>query len=151
MRHGRVSALFRWSGTALSLSLLVLYVLSSRWIVGHPVYNSAGSVQAYLNHIAAGQLVVRIPLTNGQRDGFGFDTHSIAFSWWFHIQHFPLAKAWLVGVPLWFPLLIVAIPTAIAWERARRYAFGPGRCHRCGYPVIDLTRCPECGDDRLNR
>ena len=48
-------------------------------------------------------------------------------------------------LPLWIPLAIVAIPTAILWYRDRRPP--PGRCQECGY---DLTGnlsgvCPECG------
>ena len=48
-------------------------------------------------------------------------------------------------IPLWIPLILLAIPTYILWRRDRRK---PERCCRqCGY---DLTGnesgvCPECG------
>ena len=53
----------------------------------------------------------------------------------------------LIHVPLWLPLLVVAIPTAILFYRDRR-RIPPGHCEKCGY---DLTgnvsgKCPECGD-----
>ncbi len=49
-----------------------------------------------------------------------------------------------VTLPLWLPLVLVAIPTAFLWWRDRPPK--PGRCP-CGY---DLTgnvsgTCPECG------
>ena len=50
-----------------------------------------------------------------------------------------------VYVPLWLPLLLVAVPTALLWWRDRRIP--PGCCRECAY---DLTGnisgvCPECG------
>jgi len=52
---------------------------------------------------------------------------------------------WVIILPLWLLLAIVAAPTAYLWWHARR--FPPGHCQKCGY---DLTgnvsgRCPECG------
>ena len=53
-----------------------------------------------------------------------------------------------VGVPLWIPFLLVALPTAFLWYLDRRIP--PGHCQRCGY---DLTgnvsgRCSECGVEK---
>jgi len=52
-----------------------------------------------------------------------------------------------VQVPLWMPLLVFAIPSAIAWERfARRRR--RGTCAVCGYDLAGLPKdapCPECG------
>ncbi|HEX2839473.1 MAG TPA: hypothetical protein VHN77_15255 [Phycisphaerales bacterium] len=55
---------------------------------------------------------------------------------------------WLV--PLWFPFLLVAVPTALVWRsdiitarRVKMYA-----CPTCSYPRAGLapsSPCPECG------
>jgi hypothetical protein len=135
MRHRRHAAAFRWGGTVLTVLIAGLYLASVRWIIGHRVYNAAGTAHAYLSNISAGKLVVRIPPTNSQLDGFGFDRHSIGFGWWFEAQHAPLARAWTISIPLWVPLVLLGSPTALSWKRARRRVYGPGRCARCGYAM----------------
>ncbi|MCZ6697942.1 MAG: hypothetical protein O7D94_03305, partial [Planctomycetota bacterium] len=49
-------------------------------------------------------------------------------------------------VPMWLPLLGLAIPTAILWHRDRR-TVKPGHCLHCGYNQTgaDHEKCPECG------
>jgi hypothetical protein len=49
------------------------------------------------------------------------------------------------SLPLWIPLLAVAVPTGIAFQRLARRC--PGRCSTCGYDLTGNTSgvCPECG------
>ena len=49
-------------------------------------------------------------------------------------------------VPMWLPLLLVGVPTALLWWRDRR-RFPPGYCQHCGYNLTGNVsgRCPECG------
>jgi len=48
-------------------------------------------------------------------------------------------------LPLWIPLVVVAIPTVVFWYRGRRPP--PGHCQTCGYNLTGNVsgRCPECG------
>lgn len=52
----------------------------------------------------------------------------------------------LIGVPLWFPALLL---TLALWHFARRALRRPpadGRCLACGYDLrASPERCPECG------
>ena len=58
----------------------------------------------------------------------------------------PIRRVFIVAVPYWLLLLLVAIPTALLFRRKRsRHALG--RCRRCGYDLAgnQSGRCPECG------
>ena len=57
----------------------------------------------------------------------------------------PGGRGFTVLVPLWIPLLLTAISTAILWRRDR---IPPGHCQRCGYNLTGNVsgRCPECGE-----
>ncbi len=52
----------------------------------------------------------------------------------------------VVNIPLWIPLVVLAVLTAVLWSRDRRPP--KGFCQRCGYNLTGLTepRCPECGE-----
>ena len=62
-----------------------------------------------------------------------------AFSWLFRGNFAPLNRE--VAVPLW--AIGVAIGAAGLGREVRRRR-DPGLC-ACGYPVVGLVRCPECG------
>ncbi len=51
-----------------------------------------------------------------------------------------------VKLPIWIPLLGIAIPTAWLWWRDRR--FPSDHCQNCGYNLTGNVsgRCPECGE-----
>ena len=50
-----------------------------------------------------------------------------------------------VTVPMWLPLVVFAIPTAILWRRDRR-TVPLGHCPHCGYNLTgnESGVCPEC-------
>lgn len=51
-----------------------------------------------------------------------------------------------VELPLWIPLVLVAVPTALLWRH--HLSHRPGRCARCSYDLTGNTSgiCPECGN-----
>ncbi len=54
----------------------------------------------------------------------------------------------VVTIPLWVPLALALVPTAVMYLLDRRRQ-APGLCRRCQYDLRGLTspRCPECGTD----
>ncbi len=48
-------------------------------------------------------------------------------------------------LPLWLPLALLAMPTAVLWYRDR--PFPRGQCAKCGYDLTGNVTgvCPECG------
>jgi hypothetical protein len=58
----------------------------------------------------------------------------------------PGALYWRGWLPLWLPLVLVALPTLVLWWLERR-PYPAGRCQQCGYDltVNESGRCPECG------
>lgn len=59
------------------------------------------------------------------------------------------AKQWqstCMILPLWFLVLLIAIPTTWLWHRDRPPL--PGHCVRCGYNLTGNTNgvCSECGE-----
>ena len=69
------------------------------------------------------------------------------FELWFYADH--NASYWHVDIPLWVPVLLMLVPTAIAWRRdgaTRRKLTGV--CEKCGYDRTGIAlggTCPECG------
>ena len=56
----------------------------------------------------------------------------------------------LVIIPLWFPLLLAAVPTVVMFrsDRRRRLRERSEACIHCGYSRVGLPAdraCPECG------
>ena len=81
-----------------------------------------------------------------QRANQGFGTFwqpGYDLEWWGEYD-FP-DGGFYIAVPLWIPLMVLAIPTAILWYRDRRPK--PGHCQRCGYDLTGNVSgvCSECG------
>ncbi len=61
----------------------------------------------------------------------------------------PVRKEDDVVMPLWIPLFVIGLPTAVSFYRARRSkSLGQrGVCERCGYDLTGNSSgvCPECG------
>ena len=52
-----------------------------------------------------------------------------------------------VDIPLWIPLVVVAISTGFLWRRERKRPRS-GHCRSCGYNLTGNVSgvCPECGE-----
>ncbi len=145
-KPSRRRRILKWTGLAVCVLILVAWGLSPRFEV-----NYIGD--GWLFGCGRGRLSFNI--SRGYNN-FGWEFVRLApfrsgaywgLNWPSHISDRSFGVAWSsVRVPLWLPLLTIAIPTAILFWRDRR-RIPRGHCRRCGY---DLTgnvsgKCPECG------
>lgn len=111
---------------------------------------------------------------NAGRLGFSNYDGAVQLTWWGHLSG---PSTWIGGlrwspkgvnllrrpdltythgvvatifIPLWFPLLLIVIPTTRIWfaDIRARFRRRVGTCGRCGYDLQGLaagSKCPECG------
>jgi hypothetical protein len=78
--------------------------------------------------------------------GWNVRARSQDIQWWPGIYTNPGDPSTLVEIPLWIPLVAVAIPTGLLWRRNRRPS--PRYCPSCRYNLTGNVSgvCPECGE-----
>ncbi len=120
-RRPPIRRFLKWMGIAACVLIVVAWGVSIRWSVsrveaevlvmlvdGH-VFVTGGNDQALAWSAGSG---VAVTPWNSRYNRYGFCWPSI----W--LRPPPLSSG--IGLPLWFPLLVIAIPTAILWHRDRR-------------------------------
>ena len=142
-RFSRMRRGFKGCGLALSLFILVTWILSLRWSLRYGVFDGIPW------HIIIGAGRIRFLRWFGAFDGdwltgwFLRETTESAF-WSFHFVNDDDRFEFVI--PFWIPFLLVAIPTAFLFWRDLRHP--PGHCQKCGYDLTGNTSgiCPECGE-----
>ncbi len=150
--HPRIRKTIKWGGLLFALAIVTLVILSGRnaWRVAW-----AGGSHVHAVSIEEAQFRYTrrpwsdAPLFDGQwtqRLSLGLEEWRMG--WWF--RHRLYRNDSLVWIPLWFPLLLAALPAALAWRldtlATRRAKLGA--CPTCSYPRTGLApsaSCPECG------
>ena len=143
--------IFKWAGLATSALLAVAYVLSIWWSFAWSVAHDPGPPHrwTYTVNVTCGRIDFNHVVGNIDPDllPFHVSRYSGSFSWWFNRLGARMkgSRFSCLSIPLWAPLLLVGIPTAIAWRRDRRPP--PGHCQICGYDLTGNVSgiCPECG------
>ena len=142
-RRSKLRAFLKWAGLVACVFVLAIWVASfavpvyPSWLKGDETWFvgvGKGLVECYYQ---AGVFVHRLgSLFRGESE-----TH-----WRPILRRTTIGNrtGWYVCLPLWVPLLVLVIPTALLWWRDRRPP--PGFCQVCGYNLTGLPepRCPEC-------
>ncbi len=160
----------KWAGLVLCILLAAVFV-SSRW-VAIAAYGKTSAGVAWSVTVAEGQLgAVRLDISGlqvtrgffsgSQRQSGGAKkqwsvqyeiNNQPRFRWWLEWESYggPLGSGnGSFSIPLWMPLLLLAIPTAWLWRNDRRIQ--PWQCRGCRYDLRGLEGggeegvCPECG------
>ena len=134
-----------WTGLAVCVLLLIVGVASMWWDASwtseqrnRRIYLVGGQIEVLWARGGAHFTLV-IPGWQVLRGDSYYD-----IGWWPKIHTNPLQR--LVTIPLWIPLVVVAIPTGFLWRRERKRP-RPGHCRSCGYNLTGNVSgvCPECG------
>lgn len=139
-------------GLAVSLGLVVAFVVSLRWDFGYSGHKvvayrwAPGSVvgsQGAIGVFFSPRLPPGVP-------GMWMWNRNVGPNFWTWNEWRPLPVArgpvsFLV-VPMWVPLVLIAVPSLIAWRSTTRR---PGHCRKCQYDLTGNVSgvCPECGTE----
>ena len=162
----RTNRILKWTGAGLSALTLGMWMLSQwcevryRATTHSLVWMDRGMIGVVDANVDLG--LALIP-SDFKRTGIAWHTATLAdlglvFPWQpYETQYNGLTvKTIIVSSPriaLWFPILLIAIPTAWLWHRDRRtHRFRTGHCTICDYNLMGNTTgiCPECGDRNLS-
>jgi len=114
-RRSRTRRVLKWVGLVVSLALLCAWGASLPWQITYRRTN--------LEVIVAGGAVATTLANPYTRTGWSFvPVRHVFMGWWPSVGprfRYPNSPKQLV-IPLWIPLLTIAIPTAILWHRDRR-------------------------------
>lgn len=165
----------RWLGLATTLLLAAAW-LGSGWVSAHYVIGANMRGEQMRMSVGSGLFFIDF---GGEAEPGDADYAGRPFHWppglrwysnwgrpfWFHFSFDASSGASLfrddssrgfyrpmtsVRAPIWFPLLLVAAPTAFYWYRHTRQCFKipPHLCRHCRYDRSGLepdALCPECG------
>ncbi len=135
----------KWAGLVVCLPLAAAWCVSIGSLLRHEGVLSS----EYSWHVTAGALVLihsDPPLSPSLWDFQAVDPQVQWWPPWRGYPYLPSAPSggWFV-LPLWWPFVLVDVPTAWLWWQDRRR---PGYCPACGYDLAGLApgaACPECG------
>ncbi len=145
----------RWMLTILTVMLVVVWIGSRRYdLLFSRYWNSDGRRMTLTANIVFGGFHFSIDRALHEGEGpSGIDWEVGRDKLFFRYLaiSFPERVHSVINmrIPLWIPVVLVAIPTALMWrthiiDRRRK----PGMCIKCGYEISGLMgkeACPECG------
>lgn len=151
-KSSRVRHVAKWTGVCVCLLILAAFFFSQERKV-HYTQRIGSDVRIFV--LSQGLIgVARLqpgPFISSTPGWYlsKFRTSDSIFRSLYHLPHIdrsPKHSGYLLGIPLWVPFLLAALPTAWLWWRDRRRT-PSGHCPHCGYNLTGNTTgiCSECG------
>ena len=144
-RGTRIGRTAMWTGLAVCVLLLVVDVASVWWLVALTSQSQDRHVNVLGGRIDVLWTRDGAPFPAFHPDPGWYVSRVDTYVWWWPaIYTNPLQRQ--VEIPLWIPLVLVAIPTGLLWWRNRPPK--PGHCRSCRYDLTGNVSgvCPECGE-----
>ncbi len=142
----RLCGTCKWSGVTLCVLLFALWLVSG-WCqiaVQWPLRNGS-SVELDASEGGVSLFIFTPTRVSELTVGFEFGQFSFDYSYQFSYRVGP-DQMWIF-FPLWFPLLLIALPIGFLFWSDHRRRTKVGCCEECGYDLTGNTSgtCPECG------
>jgi RNA polymerase subunit RPABC4/transcription elongation factor Spt4 len=150
-RRGKTRTVIKWAGAVVIVLLLVGWFGSARLTFGGMVGNFSTYVMLHRGRLALGWVE---PFSISQfRDLLFWSSDEQGFRiewWWAKFRPVSGYTEHQLFIPIWFFVLLTAIPTLLMFRTDRRRAREArlGFCRKCGYSRTGLSddrACPECG------
>ena len=131
-------------GLVVALVIAIIYLASVWWSVHVGRVGESGYYGVWVDDGAIGVMRLRGKPKASGSVGVEFGAaEGASVQPWFNWRGY--AAIVPVEIPLWFPLLLIAVPTAYLWYTDHRAE--PWQCPKCRYDLrgLDGGVCPECG------
>ncbi len=153
-RRQRLRSTCKWGGVTLCVLLFALWLASGWWFLS--AHRQFGPREVYTRAVWIDEgrfiFIDAVP-SNGSNVEWYFrcarryedNQHPASWLWRFE---FPDEPGWrFYAAPLWFPFLIIALPTGYLFWSDHRRRMRAGCCGKCGYDLKGNVsgKCPECG------
>lgn len=144
-RSSRVRRITKWAGLATVVLIIGVGCCSIRWFVSYSLISRRG---VFSTGFLRATVFVGFGGTGAAPRRPGWALYNLpppARSIGWSPYNYTDTGMRMIGVPLWMPLVLIAVPTAWLFGRDRRAS--PDHCP-CGYPLTGLAPgapCPECG------
>lgn len=151
-RRSRTRRVLKWVGTTLCMMIVAAWIASGAyWIhveTGDWLTSLGDGSLRFVRGLPATPPEVERQFDIGRRIGSHLRVGSTP--WTFpSLRSWPTAKKMgyllVIFLPLWVPLVLVGVPSAILWWSDRRTP--KGHCRSCDYDLTGNVSgiCPECG------
>lgn len=143
----RIRRAVKWSGLAACVAAITIWAATLRVLAGY----SGMSCDVY---VGGGVLWINSISSKSALGWQTFDARQVSFGGRL-VPETGISRSWTssgqlrrtryFNIPLWIPVLAMAVPTVWVWRRDRRVP--PGYCQSCGYNLTANVSgaCPECG------
>ncbi len=162
----RLRGMCKWGGVTLCVLLFALWLASGWYYLAFDYVDPEETDGMFLRDIGVmnGSLVV-VNLIDPNTPPRDLEWQFVVRRWTDALTNTPSQASWtwwwwswgglppIIGIPLWLPFLLTALPTGFLFWSDHRRRMRADCCDKCGYDLTGNTtgRCPECGAEAAKK